>query len=386
MKFSIHPGLRWVLGRALLDATPSLIVSALLAFWLYKSWNEGDVGVPAFGLVIMLLVAAGRFGMHLWWLSRATQLLMTTPPIPMLLTADRGWKEIRLRALTHDAHLPVITDVRFITLGSGVACTAVADTRVEVCLDQAYPDLIVMRYDGKLLCSEVKQRFEQGHSSPVRESAEDTHPVPGDTSGNIGVNIVPPENPRMVENITALAQEARNTGMIVCIIAIIMLALFVVFTGVWRVVVDWQLLLRAPMPLVPELLIGVLFCGAIIYIIRSFGRRFQQILRGIWVVEHAAATQQRLVLTCQVSGNGDSRSETWLATVYDPGDTAQASPLFTVEMLNNMTQAQADSITGTNGLVYALLNTQEPVVMQTDGGVLICTRSTHTKGTEMTMR
>lgn len=44
-----------------------------------------------------------------------------------------------------------------------------------------------------------------------------------------------------------------------------------------------------------------------------------------------------------------------------------------------MTKAQANNIKGTNGLVYALSDAQEPVVIQTMDGVLIGTRTTHKK-------
>jgi len=317
MKFSIHPDLRWVLGRALLDATPALLVSALLAFWLYKSWTE-DITVPAFGLAIMLLVAALRFGSHLWWLSRATQVLMTTQPVPMLLTADQGWRSVSLRPQARDGKVPAIKKIRFITPGSGMTRTALKQTLVEVYLDQATPDPIVMRYNGMLLCSEVKQRFEQGHSTPVRKiekAPAEASPVAGDPSATAGAQINCPDNSQILEDISVLAQKGITAAVVVCMIFAGFTAFFVYGSGVWLVGFGWRLLLRSPMPIVLVLIPNVVLCVLLIYIMRYLYRESRKVLRGAWVVQHASPTLQRLSCTCQVRCGGRSNIETWFITV-----------------------------------------------------------------------
>ena len=139
MGFHIHPGLRYVLYRAALDALPGLAVASGFIYGLVALYSQSYHVVFGFGALIMLLVAVARFATHLMWLGRASQVLATAQPVPMYLTADRGWKSITLSpAESHEATSSII-GASFITLGSGIATMPQQNTPVQIYLDNANP-------------------------------------------------------------------------------------------------------------------------------------------------------------------------------------------------------------------------------------------------------
>lgn len=376
MCYQIHPDLRYVLGRAALDALPSTVVAGGLLYGFIATYPDSFfVLFFGFGTAVMLLVAIGRFSSHLWWLSRATQLVSTTSPVPMYLTADAGWKKITLRPVDLHSSTPIITGARFITLGSGMPMQARHEIRVEVYLDNAYPDLIVMRLGNTLLCSEVKQRFEQGHAGPVRETPEATgtadmtpiHPT-------AGTAVVTPVNPRIQQDIEALAQGMQSNMPMVIAICVILVVFCLGLTGTWRLFVDWrQALTQAPMGIM-GIFFSVVFCGAAVYIVCSILRQPQRLRRGAWVVQQSSPVSRRLMVRSEVSRNSDSSRIEWYIDIIDPETAEGSSTPMTVELMTEMSEERAAAITGIIGQVYALADAREPVVIQTTNGVAIGVR------------
>lgn len=376
MRYQIHPQLRYVLGRAALDALPSTGVAGGLLYGFIATYPDSFfVLFFGFGTAVMLLVAIGRFSSHLWWLSRATQLVSTTQPVPMYLTADAGWKKITLRPVDLHSTTPIITGVRFIILGSGVPTQARQEIRVDVYLDNAYTDLIVLRLGKALLCSEVKQRFEQGHASPVRETPQATGAVDIATiHPTAGSAVMTPVNPQILQDIEALAQGMQSYMPMVIAICVILIVFCLGLTGTWRLFVDWrQALTQEPMGIM-GILFSVVFCGVAVYIVNSLLRQPQRIRRGAWVVQQSSPMPQRLVVRSKVISNSDSSRTEWYIDISDPQAAVDSSVPVSVKLLTEMSEERATAITGTIGQVYALADIREPVVIQTSNGVAIGVR------------
>ena len=370
MRFYIHPELRYVLTRAALDALPATLVACGLIYGLIATHatNSSYTLFFGFGVAVMLLVAVARFASHLWWLARASQVLDSRTPVRMYLTADQGWKQVELHAADPQTATPAITGARFITLGSGVATLPQQGKLVDVYLDNAYPDLLVMRLGGKLLCTEVKQRFEQGHGGPVRETTP-VVAVENDANPAAPSPIAALENTNIQQDIAALAQGVQMNMPLIMVIGVVMIAFCLGITGAWRLITDGRYILeQAPMHLF-GMLFALVFCGAVVYIIRTISQQPKRIQRGAWVVQQTPPVQRRLTVRSVTTSNDGTSTTTWYIDLCDTADSATACG--TIKLLTGMTEERAAATNGTTGLVYALANKSEPVVIQTTNGVVV---------------
>ncbi|OQB00979.1 MAG: hypothetical protein BWY25_01472 [Chloroflexi bacterium ADurb.Bin222] len=373
----VHSEIRWVLGRAAVDALPSTVICLLLAFVIGR-WPE-YAPMAGFALVVMGIVAIGRFSSHVWWLMRASDVLIREDPRTMLLTADRGWRTVSLHPTEPDRQALAITGLSFITAFSGVSLDAQHDTPVQVYLSEEHPDLILMRFGDRVFCSEVRQRIEPGQEqgAPARvlevpdeiETAVDGDPkAPPFRRAEV--------NPHIVEDLRKLASEAGTGAIIIAAVAVIVAAVVGATSGGWALLVNWRFMLENPIGALKGMAPVLFTCVVAIYIIRHNAHVPWQIHRGISVVRKREPRPSLLAIE-DVSDKDEKKGTTWRVKVTVIGDGTEV----TGKLLTPITADIAAIITGSGGLLYRTGIPGDPLVIQTVNGVLVCTEESVTKAT-----
>lgn len=369
MSLAPHSGLRYVFTRALLDAAPSLLLSALLLYGLLHTLGTQFTIFLGFALGIMLFVAIGRMSSHISWVARASQLITRGGARPMLLTASAGWKDVTLQPATPEDGTPTISNLTLITKFSGVPLTEQQSVPVEAYLDEAFTDLIVIHIGDYWLCSEVKQRFEQGHTTPVLQKTPTISAT--QTSGGAEVRTNPSstlDNPHIAHDIEALAADARQKFVIVSIAGILMIAACLWVTGCYHILTIRPQFISDPIATGEHILFVLVFCAIVVSLVYRMYRYTGLIRRGSWVITQTVPVLHHI----SAERAGKSQSAHWIINV-SASDRQDSPLLFSLKLLVDIDETKARAIDNTAGLVYTTGNPKEPVVIQSVNGVLIGT-------------
>ncbi|MHB0935763.1 MAG: hypothetical protein ACYDCO_13345 [Armatimonadota bacterium] len=362
---TIHPGLRYLWLRAALNSLPSFAIVAGCGYGLV--WARGTQMSLMFviGLVIMGIVFVGISGSNVWWLVQASRLISSREPVAMMLTADQRWSELTLNPVNPGQ--PSLTGVDFITIFSGVKRVEQHGTPVWVYYDQAITDLVVMRFQDRLLVTENRQRMNGGFSTISRKVVTpEAEVMPAMKEAMPAL-----ENPRIQEDLAVLVRDMTGRYRMLQVGIVVISSLAVVIFGLWKTV--WHLpyllsaLLHGVLPdssVLPQLGGLLVVIGLLFYGFRFVLRTPQFIARGLTVVQTTPPVQWRLHATVKKEEN----SVEITIAVHDPA--VETDPLFAIELFSDFSETQAADVDGTLGLVYAT-NPDEPVVIQTVSGLVV---------------
>ncbi|MHB9132323.1 MAG: hypothetical protein ACYDBB_14710 [Armatimonadota bacterium] len=313
---------------------------------------------------IMGLVFAGNLSTQLRHLKRVTRLAARVRPMPMLLTATKGWRSVELHPMRPTSAQPSIRNIRFITTLSGVPLTAHQGTPVEVYQDSADPDVLVLRLGDRLLPSDISFRYTPNNDDllPVREYA--SSPTPTSTPHITKPSARVPATAQLGEAIERLAAENRFHLTIIMVIVAVGMLVGLYFMQSWQFMNLWYHYSTDPLELLVDLALPLVVAVGLFFLLRKLYHTKQQLLRSMELVRHTPPVPHPLRVT--VRDPNETDVPTWLVHIG-----ADDPPVYTITLLVPLDKTRAHTLSGTIGQVYATTEPRDPIIIQTIEGVLV---------------